>query len=114
MLLEESTGSMDEGRCRDPVGVAGPGGDPQPGFATGCAWSERREIVAVASRSMARADAFGDTFGTRPAMTTTRQLRRRTPDVDVVSSRRRNRAPAGDTVMYVDAGKHVLSRSRSH
>ena len=87
-------------------GVAGPGGIAAR-FAEAMRLVDGSEIVAVASRSQERADAYGDRFG----------VRRRYGDysalasddgVDAVYVATPHSRHEADTLMYVSAGKHVL------
>jgi predicted dehydrogenase len=65
------------------------------------------EIVAVASRAMERADAYGDRFGVRSRYDDYRALAD-DPDVDVVYVATPHSRHHDDTLLYVEAGKHVL------
>jgi predicted dehydrogenase len=87
-------------------GVAGPGAIAS-GFADGMRMVEGGEIVAVASRARERADAFADTFGVRTRYGDYEALAE-DPDVDAVYVATPQSRHAADTVMYAEAGKHVL------
>jgi predicted dehydrogenase len=87
-------------------GVAGPGGIAT-GFAEAMRLEEGGEIVAVASRSMERADAFADRFG----------VARRYDDydalaadagVDAVYVATPHSRHEADTLAFLAGGKHVL------
>jgi predicted dehydrogenase len=65
------------------------------------------EIVAVASRSADRADAFADRFGVRSRYAAYSALAA-DPEVDVVYVATPQSRHMEDTLMYLDAGKHVL------
>jgi predicted dehydrogenase len=87
-------------------GVAGPGGIAAR-FAEGMQLVEGGEIVAVASRSVERADAFGERFGVRARYGDYDALAA-DPHVDVVYVATPHSRHEADTVTFVDAGKHVL------
>jgi predicted dehydrogenase len=87
-------------------GVAGPGGIAER-FADGMRLVEDGEIMAVASRSLDRADAFADRFGIRSRYADYRALAE-DPEVDVVYVATPQVRHEADTVTYVGAGKHVL------
>jgi predicted dehydrogenase len=87
-------------------GVAGPG-EIASGFADGMRMVGDGEIVAVASRARERADAFGDTFGI-PTRYDDYAALASDPNVDAVYVATPQSRHAADTLMYVDARKHVL------
>ena len=87
-------------------GVAGPG-EIASGFAAAMRMVGGGEIVAVASRAIERADAFGDTFGI-PTRYDDYAALAADPHVDAVYVATPQSRHAADTVTYVDAGKHVL------
>ena len=103
--------SRDEGRHRSVNavirwGVAGPG-EIASGFADAMRQVSDGEIVAVASRAMERAERFGDTFGI-PTRYADYAALAADLNVDAVYVATPQSRHAADTVMYVDAGKHVL------
>jgi predicted dehydrogenase len=87
-------------------GVAAPGGIATK-FAADLEHLDDAVITAVASRSQERADEFGDQFeighrhGSREALAAD-------PDVDVVYVASPQSRHAPDTLMFLEAGKHVL------
>jgi predicted dehydrogenase len=87
-------------------GVIGPG-HIAAGFADAMTMVEGGKIVAVASRAVDRADAFGDRYGV-----TTRYgdyaAMADDPNVDVVYVATPQSRHADDTIMMLRAGKHVL------
>lgn len=87
-------------------GIAGPG-SIATGFAEGMKLVGDGEIVAVASRSMDRADAFGDRFGI-PKRYDDYAALADDPEVDVVYVATPHSRHAADTLLYIEAGKHVL------
>jgi predicted dehydrogenase len=87
-------------------GVAGPGGIATQ-FAEGMRLVDDGEIVAVASRSMERADVYGDRFGVRNRYDDYRALAE-DPDVDIVYVATPHSRHASDTLLFLEAGKHVL------
>jgi predicted dehydrogenase len=87
-------------------GVVGPGAIAV-GFADAMRMVDDGEIVAVASRSAERADAFGDRFGVRHRYGDYEALAA-DPDVDVVYVATPQSRHMEDTVACVEAGKHVL------
>lgn len=87
-------------------GVAGPGGIAAR-FAEGMRLVDDGAIVAVASRSIARADAYGDKFGVATRYGSYEDLAA-DPDVDVVYVATPHSRHEHDTLMFVEAGKHVL------
>ena len=86
--------------------MAGPGGIATR-FAEGMQLVDDGEIVAVASRSMERADSYGDRFGVRRRYDDSHALAD-DPDVDIVYVATPNSCHASDTLRFVEAGKHVL------
>jgi predicted dehydrogenase len=87
-------------------GVAGPG-EIASGFADAMRMVDGGEIVAVASRAIERADAFGDAFGI-PTRYADYAALAADPNVDAVYVATPQSRHAADTVTYVEAGKHVL------
>lgn len=87
-------------------GVAGPGGIAAR-FAEGMRLVDDGAIVAVASRSIARADAYGDKFGVANRYGSYEDLAA-DPDVDVVYVATPHSRHEHDTLMFVEAGKHIL------
>ena len=87
-------------------GVAGPGGIATD-FAEAMQLVDGGEIVAVASRSSERADAFGDRFGIATRYGDYAALAD-DPDVDVVYVATPQSRHEVDAVLYLKAGKHVL------
>ncbi len=87
-------------------GVLGPGAIAM-GFADAMQLVEDGEIVAVASRSAERADAFGDRFGV-PNRYDSYAALGEDPTVDVVYVATPQSRHAPDTLAMLRAGKHVL------
>ena len=87
-------------------GVIGPGAIAV-GFADAMRLVDDGEIVAVASRSAERADAFGDRFGVATRYDSYAALGE-DPNVDVVYVATPQSRHASDTVAILQAGKHVL------
>ena len=87
-------------------GVAGPGGIAVT-FAEAMSRMSGGEIVTVASRSQERADAFGDRFGIPRRYGDYRALAD-DPDVDAVYVATIQTQHAPTSILYLDAGKHVL------
>ncbi len=87
-------------------GVVGPG-SIAVGFADAMTMVDDGEIVAVASRSIARAHAFADRFDVRTRYGSYEDLAR-DPDVDVVYVATPQNRHVGDTIDLLEAGKHVL------
>ncbi|GGN40385.1 Gfo/Idh/MocA family protein [Streptomyces fuscichromogenes] len=87
-------------------GVVGPGGIAIR-FAEAMRLSGRGEIVAVASRSQERADAFGDRFGISARYDSFAALAA-DPNVDVVYVATPNSEHETHTLECLRAGKHVL------
>jgi predicted dehydrogenase len=87
-------------------GIAGPG-RIATSFAEDLARVDDAPLVAVASRSQARADAFGARFGIA-ARYSDADAMAADPDVDVVYVASPHSAHEADTLRYVEAGKHVL------
>ncbi len=76
-------------------------------FATGLGFVEDAEIYAVASRSQAKADAFGAEFGAAKCYGSYAALAN-DPDVDVVYVATPHTYHMPNTLLCLDAGKHVL------
>jgi predicted dehydrogenase len=87
-------------------GVAGPGAIAV-GFADAMTAVPDGEIVAVASRSFDRADAFGERFGVRGRYGDYESLAA-DDDVDVVYVATPQSRHEVDTLAFLAAGKHVL------
>ena len=87
-------------------GVAGPGGVAAQ-FAAGMQLVDDGEIVAVASRSLDRAHAYGDRFGVARRYGEYEALAA-DPDVDVVYVATPHSRHEADTLLFLGAGKHVL------
>jgi len=87
-------------------GVAGPGAIAV-GFADAMEQVEGGEIVAVASRSNERANAFADRFGVRYRYGDYDDLAD-APEVDVVYVATPQSRHASDTLRMIEGGKHVL------
>src|SRR3954451_6902876 len=87
-------------------GVGGPGAIPAR-FAEAMRRVDGGEIVAVASRSKARAEAYGDRFGV-PRRYSDYSLLAGDADVDAVYVATPHVRHEADTLLYVAAGKHVL------
>jgi predicted dehydrogenase len=87
-------------------GVAATGGIAAQ-FAAAMPSTTGGEIVAVASRSIANAQAFGDRFGIARRHASYESLAS-DPDVDVVYVASPHACHAADTLLFLEAGKHVL------
>jgi predicted dehydrogenase len=87
-------------------GVAGPGAIAV-GFADAMTAVPDGEIVAVASRSFERADAFGERFGVRGRYGSYDALAT-DDEVDIVYVATPPARHEEDTLAYLEAGKHVL------
>ena len=87
-------------------GVVGPGAIAV-GFADAMQLVDGGDIIAVASRSADRAEAFGDRFGIRTRYGDYAALAA-DPDVDVVYVATPQSRHAEDTIALLEAGKHVL------
>jgi predicted dehydrogenase len=87
-------------------GIAGPGGIAGR-FAGAMTRVDGGEIVAVASRSAERAGAFADRFGIAARYDDYRALAE-DPDVDAVYVATPHARHEADTLLYLEAGKHVL------
>jgi predicted dehydrogenase len=87
-------------------GVIGPGGIATR-FARAMTQVEDGEVVAVASRSMARAVAYADRFGVPNRYDHARALAE-DPSVDVVYVATPHVRHEADTLLCLEAGKHVL------
>src|ERR1700749_280166 len=87
-------------------GVAGPGGIAAR-FAEAMRLGDGSEIVAVASRSQERADAYGDRFAV-PRRYADYSGLASDDGVDAVYVATPHSRHETDTLMYVSAGKHVL------
>ncbi|WP_329348982.1 Gfo/Idh/MocA family protein [Streptomyces sp. NBC_01261] len=87
-------------------GVVGPG-TIAAGFAEAMGSVEGGEIVAVASRSLVRAEAFADKFGI-PRRYGEAAAMADDPDVDVVYVATPPSRHEQDTVAFLAAGKHVM------
>jgi predicted dehydrogenase len=90
-------------------GVAGPG-KIAARFAEAMEWVDDGEIVAVASRSQERADAYGERFGVarRYGGDDGYGTLAGDPDVDVVYVATPHARHEADTLLFTGAGKHVL------
>ena len=87
-------------------GIAGPGGIAAQ-FAEGMGLVTGGHITAVASRSVERAGAFGDRFAI-PTRYGDYAALADDPDVDVVYVATPHARHEADTLLYLEAGKHVL------
>ncbi|MCG5213286.1 Gfo/Idh/MocA family protein [Streptosporangium sp. KLBMP 9127] len=87
-------------------GVVGPG-EIAAGFAEAMRSVEGGEIVAVASRSIERATAFGDRFTIARRYGDYAELAA-DPDVDIVYVATPASRHEPDTLAFLEAGKHVL------
>jgi predicted dehydrogenase len=87
-------------------GIAATGGIAQR-FATGLAETDDAETVAVASRTQERADEFGAEFGI-PHRHASYEALAEDPDVDVVYVASPHSRHEADTLLFLEAGKHVL------
>lgn len=87
-------------------GIAGPG-NIAVGLANGLAELDDAHLVAVGSRAKERAQKFADTYGAPHAHGSYEELAEN-PDVDVVYVATVQSRHMDDTLMYLEAGKHVL------
>jgi len=87
-------------------GVAGPGAIATS-FAQGMTMVHGGEITAVASRSIERADGYADRFGIAGRYDSYDALAE-DPDVDAVYVATPHARHEADTLLFVEAGKHVL------
>jgi predicted dehydrogenase len=87
-------------------GIAGPGGIAGQ-FADAMTMVDDGRIVAVASRAAERAEAFGAKHGIPGRYDDYRALAD-DPDVDVVYVATPHSRHEADTLLYLEAGKHVL------
>jgi len=87
-------------------GVAGPGGIAAR-FADAMTTVDDGDIVAVASRSASRADAYGDRFGIARRYGDYAGLAE-DRDVDIVYVATPQSRHVDDALLYIEAGKHVL------
>src|SRR5438093_4936973 len=88
-------------------GVAGPGAIASR-FAEGMRMVDGGTVVAVASRSSERAHAFAERFDIARPYGSYEDLGA-DPDVDIVYIATPHSRHAADALLYVAAGKHVLS-----
>jgi predicted dehydrogenase len=87
-------------------GIAATGGIARR-FATGLAETDDAETVAVASRTEAGADEFGSEFDI-PHRHASYEALAADPDVDVVYVASPHSRHETDTLLFLEAGKHVL------
>ena len=87
-------------------GIAATGGIAR-GFAQGLAETDDAQTVAVASRSAERADAFGAEFDIPHRYGSYEDLAA-DDDVDVVYVATPHSRHEADTMLFLEAGKHVL------
>jgi predicted dehydrogenase len=87
-------------------GIAATGGIARR-FATGLAETDDTDTVAVASRSQERADEFGAEFDI-PRCHASYEALAEDPDVDVVYVASPHSRHQADTLLFLEAGKHVL------
>ncbi|HEY5886111.1 MAG TPA: Gfo/Idh/MocA family oxidoreductase [Acidimicrobiales bacterium] len=87
-------------------GVAGPGAIATS-FAQGMTMVDGGEITAVASRSLERADGYADRFGVVARYDSYEALAEDT-EVDAVYVATPHARHEADTLLFVEAGKHVL------
>ncbi|RME51029.1 MAG: gfo/Idh/MocA family oxidoreductase [Caldilineae bacterium] len=87
-------------------GILGPGNIAKK-FATGLAALEDADLLAVASRSRERADAFADQFGAPRRYTAYEDLVN-DPDVDIIYVATPHSYHMEHTLLSLDAGKPVL------
>ena len=92
-------------------GVLGPGAIAV-GFGDAMSMVDGGEIVAVASRAADRAEAYGDRFGVPRRYDDYSELAK-DPAVDVVYVATPQSRHHEDTLMLLEAGKHVSVRSPS-
>jgi predicted dehydrogenase len=87
-------------------GIAATGGIAQR-FATGLSETDDAETVAVASRTVERAEEFGAEFDI-PHRHGSYEALAEDPDVDVVYVASPHSRHEADTLLFLEAGKHVL------
>lgn len=87
-------------------GIAGPGAIAV-GFANGLAELPDAELVGVGSRALDRAGEFADRHGARHAHGSYEELAA-DPDVDIVYVATPQSRHMDDTLLFLEAGKHVL------
>ncbi len=87
-------------------GIVGPGGIAEK-FAVGLSQIEGGDLVAVGSRSLERATAFAQRFGAADAHGSYESLAEN-PNVDVVYVATPHSFHSRDTLLFLEAGKHVL------
>ncbi|MFI5047738.1 MAG: Gfo/Idh/MocA family protein [Acidimicrobiia bacterium] len=87
-------------------GIAATGGIAR-GFAAGLAELDDAETVAVASRTVERAEAFGGEFGI-PNRHASYEALAADPDVDIVYVASPHSRHETDTLLFLEAGKSVL------
>ncbi len=87
-------------------GIAATGGIARD-FATGLAETDDAETVAVASRTAERAEEFGAQFDI-PHRHASYEALAEDPDVDVVYVASPHSRHEADTLLFLEAGKHVL------
>lgn len=87
-------------------GIAATGGIAH-GFATGLEETDDADTVAVASRTAARAEEFGAEFDI-PHRHASYEALAADPDVDVVYVASPHSRHEADTLLFLEAGKHVL------
>jgi predicted dehydrogenase len=87
-------------------GIAATGGIAH-GFATGLAATDDAQTVAVASRTAERAEEFGAEFDI-PHRHASYETLAADPDVDVVYVASPHSRHEPDTLLFLEAGKHVL------
>jgi len=87
-------------------GIIGPG-RIAPRIVRALSQSERGELVAVASRNLARAKAFADRFGVEQSFGSYEALLEAS-EIDVVYVSLPNHLHAAWTIRALEAGKHVL------
>jgi predicted dehydrogenase len=87
-------------------GIAATGGIARQ-FANGLAQTDEAETIAVASRTQARADEFGAEFDI-PHRHASYEALAEDPDVDVVYVASPHSRHEADTLLFLEAGKHVL------
>jgi predicted dehydrogenase len=87
-------------------GIVGPGAIAT-GFAEAMAMVDDGEITAVASRSLERAEVFGERFDIPNRYGDARQLAA-DPEVDVVYVATPHSRHEADVLTFLEAGKHVL------
>ena len=87
-------------------GIAATGGIAQR-FAVGLAETDDAETVAVASRTAERAEEFGAEFDI-PHRHASYEALAADPDVDIVYVASPHSRHEADTLLFLEAGKHVL------